>query len=168
MSTLAMEPRLTGKHVLFILLGCFAVIGSVNAAFIYFALSTGPGEERGASYEVGLRYNNVLAEERTQNALQWRHQSQIAQGGRLRVAIFDNAGAPLAGLVITGDFERPATSTADRSLSFKEIDAGVYEADLGKPATGSWILAFTAEKPRSGGEPAVYRVRERLWLSPAH
>jgi nitrogen fixation protein FixH len=168
MSVLAMEPRLTGKHVLFILLGCFAVIGSVNAAFIYFALSTGPGEEKGASYEVGLRYNNVLAEERTQNALQWRHQSQIAQGGRLRVAISDNAGAPVAGLAVTGGFERPATNNGDRTLAFKEVNAGVYEADLGKPAPGSWILAFTAEKPRPGSDAAVYRVRERLWLSPAH
>ena len=94
MSVTAMETRLTGKHILLILLGAFAVIGAVNAAFIYFAVSTGPGEERGASYEVGLRYNNILAEERTQNALQWHHQSQIAQGARLRVSITDNAGSP--------------------------------------------------------------------------
>ena len=94
MSVTAMETRLTGKHILLILLGAFAVIGAVNATFIYFAVSTGPGEERGASYEVGLRYNNILAEERTQNALQWHHQSQIAQGARLRVSITDNAGAP--------------------------------------------------------------------------
>lgn len=163
-----METRLTGKHILFILLGCFAVIGAVNAAFIYFALSSGPGEEKGASYEVGLRYNNILAEERTQNALQWQHQAKLTQGGRLRIAISDNGGAPVAGLAITGDFERPATDKAGRGLAFKEIDAGVYEADLGKPAPGSWILAFKAEKPRPGSEPAVYRVRERLWLSTAH
>ena len=131
-------------------------------------MSTGPGEERGASYEVGLRYNNLLAEERTQNALQWRHQSQIAQGAQLRVAITDNAGGPVAGLAVTGDFERPATSNADRTLAFKEIDAGIYEADLGKPTPGSWVLTFKAERSRPGSEPAVYRVRERLWLSPAH
>ena len=42
MSVTAMETRLTGKHILLILLGAFAVIGTVNAIFIYFALSTGP------------------------------------------------------------------------------------------------------------------------------
>jgi nitrogen fixation protein FixH len=168
MSVTAMEPRLTGKHILFILLGAFAVIGAVNAAFIYFALSTGPGEERGASYEVGLRYNNILAEERTQTALQWHHQSQIAQGARLRVSITDNAGAPVPGLAVTGNFGRPADGNADRSLFFKEVDAGLYEATLGHIEPGSWVLSFTAEKARPGGEAATYRVKERLWLSPAH
>lgn len=168
MSVTAMETRLTGKHVLLILLGAFTVIGVVNAAFIYFAVSTGPGEERGASYEVGLRYNNILAEERTQNALQWRHQSQIAQGARLRISITDNAGAPVAGLAMTGNFGRPAAGNADRGLAFKELDAGLYEAMLGQIEPGSWVLSFVAEKARPGGESATYRVKERLWLSPSH
>ncbi len=168
MSVTAMETRLTGKHILLILLGSFAVIGTVNAAFIYFALSTGPGEERGASYEVGRRYNNTLAEERSQNALQWNHQSQIAQGGRLRVSISDKAGGPVAGLAVTGNLGRPAADNADRSLAFKEVDAGIYEAALGQITPGSWVLAFTAEKARPGSETATYRVKERLWLSPAH
>ena len=168
MSVTAMETRLTGKHILLILLGFFAVIGTVNAAFVYFAVSTGPGEEKGASYEVGLRYNNILAEERTQSALQWRHQSQIAQGARLRVLITDNYGAPVAGLAVEGSFGRPASDNADRSLAFKEVDAGLYEAALGQIAPGSWVLAFTAEKARPGTETATYRVKERLWLSQAH
>ena len=168
MSVTAMETRLTGKHILLILLGAFAIIGGVNAAFVYFAVSTGPGEERGASYEVGLRYNNILSEERTQNALQWRHQTQIYKGERLRVAITTSAGAPVAGLAVTGSFGRPASDNADRSLAFKEADAGVYEAALGQIAPGSWVMAFTAEKARPGSETAKYQVKERLWLSPAH
>jgi nitrogen fixation protein FixH len=166
MSVTAMQTRLTGKHILLILLGCFAVVAAVNAAFIYFALSTGPGEEQGASYEVGRRYNKILAEERTQNALQWRHQSQIAQGARLRVSITDNAGTPVAGLAVTGSFGRPASDNADRSLAFREVDAGIYEATLDEVGSGSWVLAFTAEKARPGSETATYRVKERLWLSP--
>ena len=168
MSMTAMETRLTGKHILIILLSAFAVIGAVNAAFIYLALSTGPGEERGASYEVGLRYNNVLAEERTQDALQWRHQTQIHKGERLRVVIATSAGAPVAGLAVTGNFGRPASDNADRSLVFKEADAGVYETALGQIGPGSWVMAFTAEKARPGSETATYHVKERLWLSPAH
>ncbi len=168
MRVTAMETRLTGKHILFILLAFFAVIGTVNAAFVYFAVSSRPGEEPGASYEVGLRYNNILAEERTQKALQWRHQSQLNQGDRLRVSVTDNAGAPVAGLAISGTFGRPASDNADHSLAFKEVDAGIYEAALGHVAPGSWILAFTAEKARPGAETATYRVKERLWLSPAH
>jgi len=168
MSVTAMESRLTGKHILLILLGFFALVGVVNAAFVYFAVSTGPGEEQGASYEAGLHYNTILAEERTQNALQWRHQSQIAKGEQLRVLIANHGGAPMIGLAVTGTLGRPALDSADRSLAFKETDAGIYEATLGQIAPGSWVLSFTAEKARPGGETATYRVKERLWLSPAH
>ena len=55
MSVTAMETRLTGKHILLILLGFFAVVGVVNAAFVYFAVSTGPGEEQGAGNDPPLR-----------------------------------------------------------------------------------------------------------------
>jgi nitrogen fixation protein FixH len=167
MSVTAMESRLTGKHILLILVGFFALVGVVNAAFVYFAVSSGPGEEQGASYEVGLRYNKTLAEERTQNALQWRHHSQIAQGSRLRVSVTDNAGAPVPGLAVTGTLGRPATSIADRSIVFKEVDAGLYEAPLGQIKPGSWVLSFIAEKARQGAGSSTYRVKERLWLSPA-
>ena len=167
MSVTAMETRLTGKHILLFLIAFFAVIGIANAAFIYLAVTSRPGEERGASYEVGLRYNNILNEERTQNALHWRHQSQLAQE-RLRVSITDNAGAPVAGLAVTGNFGRPASDASDRSLAFKEVDAGLYEAALGQIAPGSWVLSFVAEKARPGAETATYRVKERLWLSPLH
>jgi nitrogen fixation protein FixH len=168
MSMTATEPRLTGKHILLILLGFFALIGAANAVFIYIAVSSRPGEERGASYEIGLRYNNILSEERSQNALQWRHQTQIYKGDRLRVAVTTSAGAPVAGLAVTGNFGRPASDNADRSLVFKEVDAGVYEAVLGQIGTGSWVMSFTAEKARPGSETATYQVKERLWLSPAH
>jgi|SRR5208337_860482 len=168
MSMTATETRLTGKHILIILLSAFAVIGAVNAAFVYLAVSTGPGEEKGASYEVGLRYNNILSEERTQNALQWRHETQIRQGERLRVVITTSAGEPVAGLAVTGNFGRPASDNDDRSLAFKEADAGVYEAALGQIRPGSWVMTFTAEKARLGSETATYHVKERLWLSPAH
>jgi nitrogen fixation protein FixH len=167
MSGIAMQTRLTGKHVLFILLASFAVVSAVNATFIYFAVRTGPGEERGASYETGLRYNAILSEEKSQEALAWRHQAQIEKASRLRVAISGKGGSPIAGLAVSGSFSRPASTSGERGLAFKEVDAGVYEAELGTIDPGSWVLAFTAEKGRRGADTATYRVKERLWLSPA-
>lgn len=166
MSVAAMETRLTGKHVLFILLGFFAVISAVNSVFIYKAISTGPGEEKGASYEAGLRYNATLAEQRAQAALGWRHESAVRQGSRLRVSIKSADGAAVAGLALAGYLGRPAEGGDDRALAFKEVDAGVYEADLKGAGAGKWVLAFSAEKARPGSDPAIYRVKERLWLNP--
>ncbi len=164
MSASAAQTRLTGKHILLILLTSFAIVSAVNGAFIYFALSTGPGEERDASYETGLKYNAILSEERSQEALQWRHQSQI-ENARLRVSISDKGGAPIAGLSVTGHFGRPASNGDDSKLTFKEVDAGVYEADLSRVGAGSWVLAFAADKARRGAEGTTYRVKERLWVS---
>jgi len=163
-----MEQRLKGKHVLFILLAFFGIVFAVNGYFAYSALHTLPGEERGATYEAGLRYNATIAGQRAQEALRWSHKSQFVQGSRLSVAMADADGSPVAGLSIEGWLERPASEGADRKLAFTEVAAGRYEAVAGAPDAGAWILAFTAQKPRPGDSPAVYRVKERLWIEPAH
>ena len=64
--------------------------------------------------------------------------------------------------------DRPAAEGADRKLTFTEVAAGRYEAMTGAAEAGAWILAFTAQKPRLGGDPTVYRAKERLWIEPAH
>ncbi|MFY9643088.1 MAG: FixH family protein [Rhodomicrobium sp.] len=168
MSVLAMETRLKGKHVLFILLGFFGIIFAVNGYFAYSALSTLPGEERGATYEAGLHYNATLAEDRAQEALHWSHKAQIMPGSSLSVAVVDADGSPVAGLSIDGWLERPATEGTDHRLTFTEVAAGRYEAVDGAPEAGAWILAFKAQKARPGSEPAVYRAKERLWIEPGH
>ncbi|MGO9474785.1 MAG: FixH family protein [Rhodomicrobium sp.] len=168
MSVLTMETRLRGKHVLFILLGFFGIVFAVNGVFVYSALSTLPGEERGATYEAGLHYNTTLAGERSQEALHWSHKSQISAGSPLTVTVADADGSPVAGLAMEGWLERPASNSANRKLTFKEVDTGRYEATAGDADAGAWVLAFTAQKPRPGSEPAIYRVKERLWIGPAH
>jgi nitrogen fixation protein FixH len=163
-----MEPRLKGKHVLFILLGFFGVIFAVNGYFAYSALSTLPGEERGATYEAGLHYNTTLAAQRAQEALHWSHKSEFLPASRVSVSMADAEGAPVAGLSIEGWLERPASGEPDVKLAFTEVSAGRYEAAAGAPEAGAWILAFMAQKPRPGNDPAVYRAKERIWIGPAH
>ncbi len=159
-----MEARLKGKHVLFILLGFFGIVFAVNGVFLYSALHTLPGEEPGATYEAGLRYNSLLAQQRAQEALHWSHKAQFIPGSRLSVTIAGADGSPVAGLAIEGWLERPAAH-GEQTLSFKEVDTGRYEAVFADADAGAWILAFTAQKPRPGSEPAVYRAKERLWIA---
>ncbi len=166
MSVLAMENGLKGKHVLFVLLGFFGIVFAVNGVFVYDALSTLPGEEHGATYEAGLRYNATLAAERAQDALHWSHKSEVrADSAKLAVKVSDSGGAPVAGLAISGSLERPATNTGEQVLAFKEGDTGQYEAAVAGVQPGSWVLSFTARKPRPGSQPAVYRVKERIWIA---
>ncbi len=92
--------------------------------------------------------------------------SVVTKGSRLRVSIKSAEGAVVAGLAISGYLGRPTENSEDRTLAFKEVDAGVYEAELKDVGAGKWVLAFSAEKARPGSEPAIYRVKERLWLNP--
>ena len=41
-------PRLTGWHVLWIVLGFFAFVGAVNGVMVWFAMDTFPGIQRDA------------------------------------------------------------------------------------------------------------------------
>lgn len=163
-----MEPRrLKGKHVLFILLGFFGMVFAVNGFFVYSALHTLPGEERGATYEAGLHYNAMLAAERAQESLHWSHKPEFAPASGVAVSFTDAEGSPVAGLSIEGWLERPASGEPDRRLTFTEVAPGRYEAQAGAPEAGAWILAFTAQKSRPGSEPAIYRAKERIWIKQA-
>src|SRR5271165_1857453 len=148
-----METRLTGKHVLFILLGFFGIVFAVNGYFLFVSLDTLPGEERGATYEAGLKYNRILAAERSQESLHWVHKAQSLPNGGVSVRMTGAEGAPVAGLNIEGWLDRPASKGAI-PLTFKETDTGRYEAPMASLPAGSWILTIKAEKPRPGAEPA--------------
>ncbi len=167
-----METRLSGKHVLFILLGFFGIVFAVNGYFLYSALSTLPGEERGATYEAGLRYNQTLADSRAQKALHWSQSTQFLSDSRLALTFAQGDGSPVSGLVIEGWLGRPATNRADRKLTFTEVAAGRYETAFEAIPRGAWDLDFTAKKRRPGSDPAIYSVKEqrlwkRIWIAPA-
>ncbi len=58
-----------GRRVLIYLLAFFAVFASVDAFFVYKALSTNTGVVSENAYEQGLRFNDVIdeAEKRLKN-----------------------------------------------------------------------------------------------------
>ncbi|MGO9544201.1 MAG: FixH family protein [Rhodomicrobium sp.] len=167
-----METRLKGKHVLFILLSFFGVVFAVNGYFAFSAIHTLPGEERGATYEAGLRYNTTIAEGRAQRALRWSQNTQFLSNSRLALTFAQADGSPVSGLSIEGWLGRPASNRSDRKLTFAEIAPGRYEAAFEAIARGAWDLDFTAKKHRPGADPAIYSVKEqrlwkRIWIGPA-
>lgn len=56
------DIRNDGKRVLFAFLAFFFIFSSVNAFFVYKAISTSPGVVSENTYEIGLNYNNIIAE----------------------------------------------------------------------------------------------------------
>ena len=56
------QSKKTGRIVLFALIGFFIIFATVDAFFVYKALSTNTGLVAENPYERGLRFNEVIAE----------------------------------------------------------------------------------------------------------
>jgi nitrogen fixation protein FixH len=64
--TLQQANTKAGRRALFYLLGFFVIFASVDAFFVYKALSTHTGVVAENAYEIGLNYNDVIAEAKKQ------------------------------------------------------------------------------------------------------
>ncbi len=64
--TLQQANKKAGRRALFYLLGFFVIFASVDAFFVYKALSTHTGVVAENAYEIGLNYNEVIAEAKKQ------------------------------------------------------------------------------------------------------
>ena len=157
--------RLTGRHVLAILIGFFGVVFSVNGYFLSRALSTHTGVVSVEPYRQGLAYNLRIAADERQTALGWRDVVRLMPDGAVSVTITTPDGAPVGGLMVEGVLARPATASADIALQLNEIGSGQYIARTNAPAPGAWIVAIEARRRDETMEP-VYRARRRLWLEP--
>lgn len=158
------EKRLTGRHVLLMLLGFFGAVAAANAVFIYLAVSSFPGLETENAYARGLAYNETLRDAEAQRKLGWSvtldHAATEGGGQRLTVSIRDRAGVPLADLAVAGVLRRPTHEGMDQSLDFRPLGAGRYAAEPSLPAAGQWDIRLSA----TARDGAFYLLERRLWL----
>jgi nitrogen fixation protein FixH len=141
------HAQLSGGHVLGVLLGFFALILAANAAFIYFAIKSYPGEKEPKSYRQGLLYNEVLTERALQAALGWSAAiDEIRMEGAetaLVVSFHGGGGQPLEGLTLAGTLQRPASSEGAHEFAFEPLGGGRYRAVVASPR-GAWDLTVVA------------------------
>lgn len=155
---------LTGRHVVAMLLGFFAIILAVNIVFVYLALDTFRGVTTEDAYVKGLNYNETLERSRSQAASGWQVDLTATPGPAgavtIDVAVNDMAAAPIALLAIEGSLRHPADEHLDVPLSFAAVEAGLYRAEIGAPTRGQWdaVIVLTGE------DGATYRLEKRLWL----
>lgn len=163
---IAGAPRkpLTGRHVLYAMVGFFGVIMAVNAAFLYFAVLSHPGLTTEDAYKKGLAYNETIDRAASQRQMGWRAKFKIAPDGAgpraLTLTIRDAKSRPVSGLAITAEFRRPADDDADLAVPFSESAPGIYVAQTDLPYHGNWNARITG---RRDGKP-IYRLDQRLWL----
>lgn len=155
--------RLTGRHVLAIIVVFFLTIIAANAIFITYAVKSFPGEQEKKSYLQGLAFNDHLKARKTQAALGWTAEIASARLENAHAEIdlyFASSAAPIVDLEISGQLARPADDESDHSLSFEQVAAGRYRAIVDGVEPGIWRLDATAKNQRGD----AFALEKRLTL----
>lgn len=157
-----MTSRLTGRQVLFILLGFFGTIVLVNAVMVTLALDTWSGLYEEQPYQKGLAYNQTIADARAQDGLGWH--TRISSGGtaadfNLALEVRDRAGHPVSERKVSAKLWRPVGEARVLVAALGDAGPGHYQADLRLPLAGNWEVEIVV-----AGPDRDYVVRERLWV----
>jgi nitrogen fixation protein FixH len=138
--------RSRGEWIPFLLVGALFVLVTVQASFVYLAVSTDPGIAIPNAYERGLAHNAVLREAAIEATLGWRidveNRATNGHAGRVTVTALTRAGFPLDDLRVTGLLLRPTRAGFDHALAFEPAGNGRYVANYALPLAGLWDLGL--------------------------
>jgi nitrogen fixation protein FixH len=148
--------EITGRHVLIVTVGAFAVVIGVNVLMAVKAVSTFPGLEVRNSYVASQTFD---ADRAAQEALGWTLRAEVADGA-LTVALTDAAGQPAKVVALSGKVGRATSVAEDRSPPFEAVD-GVFRAAVDL-APGAWTLWVEA----TAADGTVFRQRLPLTVRP--
>jgi nitrogen fixation protein FixH len=156
---------LTGRAVLWSLLGFFGVVIGANVVMTALAIRTMPGLEVESPYLAGLKYNAEIAAARAQAARGWQIGSHVERDAEGRAVVTvearDRDGAPLTGLAMTVRLARPADKRADRVVALAERGSGGYRGEAMEVAAGAWDVEIEADR----GAERMFRSKNRVILN---
>lgn len=142
----ASSRPITGRMVLFGLIGFFGIVVAVNAVFIAVSLRSFPGVETEDAYRKGLAYDRVIEDAAAQRALGWTvtvdWQGVGAARGRFVVRALGADGLALSGLAGSATFRRPTYAGEDRVVALVPEAAGVYVGEAALPGPGNWEVVL--------------------------
>lgn len=164
MSAQPKKPReVTGRTVLFSLIGFFGVVFAVNAVMVKAATSTFGGVETTSSYKAGLMFKEQVAAAEAQDARHWQVDGTLKRDGAgeavLELSARDAKGAPLAGLKAFARLAHPADARLDHEIPLDRIGAGHFRG-MTMAARGQWELLVDLYR----GDDRVFRSRSRVTL----
>ena len=158
--------KLTGYHVLFMLLAFFGVMIVVNVIFTVFAVKSFPGEQVEKSYVQGLNYNQTLEARERQAELGWTSQIGVEDDAtgepRLIVIWEDASGNGITQMNVKAVMTRPASETGQIEHELQANGPGRYELALGTLEAGMWNIEITATAP----DETVVTARKTLSWTP--
>jgi nitrogen fixation protein FixH len=156
--------RLTGLHVLAILVAFFGVVFAVNGVMVYLAIGSFPGAATASSYTASQRYNSEIATADAQAARGWQVDEQLARDAAgkavLTLTVRDKAGTPVDALAFTAHLQHPVKQGEDVVGTVVPLGAGRYAGTFDGVEAGLWTLAIEGTR---GGD-RVWRSENRVVL----
>ncbi len=147
---------LTGWHTLALFVGFFAIVITADLSFAVLAYRSAPGQAAKDPYEAGLLYQRTLDDKAREAALGWRATIDH-RDGVIELAVLDRVGAPVTGLKIDADFNRPATERGERKAQLTEQAPGIYQLQA-RDWTGAWDMHAVA----TGSDGRALQIESRL------
>lgn len=155
--------ELSGRAVLFGMIGFFVVVAGANGVMMVSAIRTMPGADVKSAYETSQRFNSEIARMQAQAARGWQAQTEIARAGTdaiVSLSLTDKTGAAVTGLTVEAKLQHPATRQQDRDVTLSETAPGHYGAAVPKLHAGAWTLVVEAKRDRD----LVFSSRSRIML----
>lgn len=143
---------LRGVHVLWMVVGFFALVIGADTYFIISAVNTFPGEQVKNSYVLGLDYNREIEERSRQIELGWTAEAGIVDDGRaaLVVRFADKAQSPVTGLRVDVSYFVAGGGRAEHKLALSEDAPGEYRAYLNDTLAGRAEFKIAAAQGSDG------------------
>lgn len=130
------HDRKKDKYILFAFLAFFGVVFTVDAIFIYTAITTQTGIVTEKAYEHGLNYNKTLLEAKSQLNL---NDKVSFNNGVLKWDLdINNAD-------VTARIIRPIQDGHDFNIVLNHKGNGIYEATLDLPFKGLWEVKLSSK-----------------------
>lgn len=134
-----MERKLTGWHVLAMMVAFFGVIIAVNITMARIAIGSFGGVVVENSYIATQEFNGWLEQAEAQEALGWEITPVFGADRRVSLSV---AGTP-ATLEITGWARHPLGVADEREVIFVKQEDGSFRSTEALPE-GRWVLRISA------------------------
>lgn len=131
---------LTGRKVLAIFVGAFALIVGVNVFMAWNAIGTFPGLETKSAYIANQTFDDERA---AQEALGWETSAAIV-GETVQLTITGPDGKPARVEGIEATIGRATHRNDDQVLTFRQNEFGVHVAPVEPLDFGKWDVRFVA------------------------
>lgn len=139
------KPR--GAYIPWLFVAGFAVVITVNAVMIWFAVSSFSGLYSRNPREEGLRHNDVLARQQQRDALGWKVDIDWQSSARrMEIDVRDASGQPMSGARVVANLVRPVENRPPMTVAMEPVDIGRFAARVDLPEHGNWDVDVVVER----------------------